>query len=518
MTDKGRTRNGAARGTMRERRNMNVNVYEERRARRGHDRDGGIGVLGPIGGGTTTAGSGVVLDLPVKASAAAGTAGDGAPADGGEGGLRGADGALKGAAGDGDASTEAKVAKETEEAAGPTGSSSPADSGSGASGADGSGGSGSSGGGSRGGGSGSGGGPFGGGPFGGGADDDGDEPEGLDRDELALRRLLKDTVGGIAPGDAALDRLRHAVPARRARKRQAVVGVAAAALLVGTAIPALVHVTNSGGDSDARPSIVGAGSDQPSQHDTGGAVDRDKREQDPKSDKAKEKKDKKDSKEKKEKGEGDKGRTDKPGGATGGPEPGSQDTAAASSPTCDAAQLSAVGSTGPTEADGKVYGTFRISNVSGDSCTVSGAGTVVAAAQGATEPGNVNVVDHTAGDAAVGLPDPAQESSALVLQPGAAYEVRFAWVPSATCPSEGGDPSPNPTPTDSGGAGGGGNGGSETGAPGGATPQLVREDENTVDGSVAVSLTADPGSPSASTTVGNACSGTVYKTGVLAAQ
>lgn len=364
---------------------------------------------------------------------------------------------------------------------------------------------------------GSGGGPFGGGPFGGGSDDpdDANDPDGLHGDELALRRLLQQAVQEIQPGDAALERLRHAVPARRARKRQALVGMAAAALLVGTAIPALVHVAGSGGDSDARPSIIGAGSNQPSQGDTGGSKDRGEH---GKGDKVKDKEDKKDKKEEKGKegkGKDGKGKDGKQGGATGGPDPTDDDTDAVSSPSCDAAQLGATGSVAPAEANGTVYGTFRISNTSGNSCTVSSAGSVNAAALGAADPTNVNVVDHTAGDAATGLPDPAQESSALVLKPGASYEVRFAFVPSGTCPSDGGDPSPNPTPSDTGGGNGGS--GSESGAPGGATTQLVPE-EGTEDGKVAVSLTAEPGSPSAGATVPNACAGTVYKTGVLAAQ
>ncbi|GGO42581.1 hypothetical protein [Streptomyces lasiicapitis] len=362
---------------------------------------------------------------------------------------------------------------------------------------------------------GSGGGPFGSGGGGGGGGDDGDEPEGLGDDERALRRLLQGAVKEIQPGDAALDKLRHAVPARRARKRQALVGMAAAALLVGTAIPALVHVAGSGGDSDARPSIVGAGSNQPTQGSTGQGKDRDRPGKDTKDDKSKGEKDKKDGKGKEGKGKEGKGKDrDKPG-ATGGTDPGAEDTAAPSSPSCDASQLgNATASAGTAEADGKVYGTFRVSNVSGSSCTVTSAGSVAAAAQGAADPTKVNVVDHTAGDAAVGLPDPAQESSSLVLQPGASYEVRFAWVPAASCPSDGGDPSPNPSPSD----GGAGGGGSESGAPDGTTTQLEREDGGTVDGSVAVSLTAEPGSPATGTTVSNACSGTVYKTGVLAAQ
>ncbi|WP_216678087.1 hypothetical protein [Streptomyces sp. MNP-20] len=354
-----------------------------------------------------------------------------------------------------------------------------------------------------------------GGPGGFSGSGDPDAPGGLADDELALRRMLRTAVEDIEPGDAALDRLRHAVPARRARKRQAFVGAAAVVLFAATAVPALVHVTRSSGDSDARPSIAGAGS---SQHSQGGSTegkgpDRPGKE----TGGGKEKKEKKDDKDKggkgKEKGSKDKGETGR-GGATGGTEPDDHGTDAVSSPACDATQLGASGSVGAADSEGKVYGTFRVANVSGSSCTVENAGAVAATAQGAASPSAVNVVDHTPGDG-TGLPDPAQEASSLVLKPGASYEVRFAWVPSAQCPSDGGEPTPNPSPSEGGAGGNGSEGG--TGDTGGVTPQLIRED-GTKDGSVAVSLTAEPGAPSADATVLNACSGTVYKTGVLPAQ
>ncbi|MGW4705839.1 hypothetical protein ACWEP1_36530, partial [Streptomyces sp. NPDC004285] len=66
-------------------------------------------------------------------------------------------------------------------------------------------------------------------------------------DELALRRLFQDAVGDLEPSLGSLEHLRRAVPARRARKRQAIVGAAAAAVLIGTAVPAFVHVAASGG-------------------------------------------------------------------------------------------------------------------------------------------------------------------------------------------------------------------------------------------------------------------------------
>lgn len=324
-------------------------------------------------------------------------------------------------------------------------------------------------------------------------------------DELALRRMMRSAVQEIEPGDRALERLRHAVPARRQRKRQAVVGMAAAALFIGTAIPALVHVTNSGGGSDDRPSIAGnseqtqGGSSQGK--GPGGGEKGESSGSGPS--KSKDKKDKKGKKDGKGKGEAS-------GGATGGPDdPAGMESAG--SPACAVDQLgNASGSAGVAEADGKVYGTFRVANVSGSTCTVSAPGSVSTATTGAADPAKVFVTDHVAGDAATGLPDPSQAVSSLVLQPGAAYEVKFAWVPSEACPTDSGEPSPDPSPTDN-------SGGTDGGTPGGVEPQMVREDGGVLDGGVTVSLTAPQGSPAAGATIANACAGTVYRTGMLSA-
>ncbi|MFG2498549.1 hypothetical protein ACGFSB_10100 [Streptomyces sp. NPDC048441] len=329
--------------------------------------------------------------------------------------------------------------------------------------------------------------------------------DGLGTDELALRRMMRTAVQEIEPGDQALERLRHAVPARRARKRQAVVGVAAAALFIGTAIPALVHVTNSGSGSDDRPSIAGNSEQTQGGSSQGKGPDGGEKGESSGSGPSKSK-DKKDKKGKK----GDKGKGEASGGATGGPDPAG--TASADSPACTAEQLgSPSGSAGVAEADGKVYGTFRIANVSGSRCTVSTAGDVSAAATGAADPAKIAVAEHVAGDAATGLPDPSQAVGSLVLAPGAAYEVKFAWVPSEACPTEGGgDPSPDPTPSEDGG-------GTNGGSPDGTEPQMVREDGGVVEGGVTVSLTASSGAPGAGTSIANACAGTVYRTGMLSA-
>ncbi|WP_334594825.1 hypothetical protein [Streptomyces sp. B21-083] len=56
-----------------------------------------------------------------------------------------------------------------------------------------------------------------------------------------------------------------------------------------------------------------------------------------------------------------------------------------------------------------------------------------------------------------------------------------------------------------------------TGGDTGTSAQLLTEDGTVADGSVAVSYTAEAGSPTVTATVSNACAGTVYKTGVMAA-
>ena len=94
----------------------------------------------------------------------------------------------------------------------------------------------------------------------------------------------------------------------------------------------------------------------------------------------------------------------------------------------------------PADTNGKVYGSFRVVNISDSDCTVDGSGSVLAEARGSADGDSVYVVDHTAGDAATGLPDPTTEKPELILKPGQAYEVRFAWVPAEGGP--GGCPTP----------------------------------------------------------------------------
>ncbi|MEU9284933.1 hypothetical protein AB0D57_09445 [Streptomyces sp. NPDC048275] len=331
-------------------------------------------------------------------------------------------------------------------------------------------------------------------------------PEGFGSDELALRRLLHQAVQEIEPTDGTLEHLRRAVPARRARKRQALVGMAAAALFIGTAVPALVHVSNASG-SNPDPSIAGnssqvqGGTSQGKGPDGGGSVT------DGGSSASHEQ-----GKPGSKTSTPDKGKGTSTGAATGGPAPSAS---AESAPACTAIQLGGVTSTvGAPDATGAVYGSFTISNVSTTSCTVSGSGAVSTAVQGAADPAKITVVSHVAGDVATGLPDPSTEVASLVLPPSASYAVEFAWVPSETCPTTGTEPSPDPTtPTDDSTTSGGT--GTDTGGTGTSTQLLT--DEGVADGSVTVSHTDATGAVTASTTVSNACAGTVYRTGMLSA-
>ncbi|MGW0081956.1 hypothetical protein [Streptomyces sp. NPDC003393] len=347
------------------------------------------------------------------------------------------------------------------------------------------------------------------------------DPEGLDPDELALRRMLHQAVQEVEPREGALDHLRHAVPARRARKRQAAVGMAAAALFIGTAIPALVHVSDAGG-SGVDPAIAG----QASQAQGGTGQGKDPDGGDGTASGASGRTPGKGSSGRPDDHRGD-GKSATPGGGNAGADTGGPSASAdTEAPVCKAPQLgSATATIGAPDTSGAVYGTFRVTNVSKGSCTVGGPGTVTTLAQGAADTSKITVTQHIAGDPATALPNPSTEVAGLVLTPGSAYEMKFAWVPSETCPTtsggagSGGTPTGAPSPDPSSSPDSGATGGTSTGT--GTVPdtktQLMTEDGGTADGSVVVTHTPEAGSPAVSATVPKACAGTVYHTGVLAA-
>ncbi|MGP3999567.1 hypothetical protein [Streptomyces sp. 8N706] len=328
-------------------------------------------------------------------------------------------------------------------------------------------------------------------------------PDGLGGDEQALRRLLHTAVEEIEPAPDALEQLRHAVPARRARKRQALVGAAAAVILAGTAVPALVHVARSDGVTEAHPANAGH-----SERTHGGAEGTQSETEDGT-------KERRPSGKETKGGERGKGGTKddtsrQPGGSTAGGGVDPSETMAATSPTCARNQLAGgIASPGTMDGSSAVYGSFQVTNTSGTACTVDGGGQVVAAAQGAADSTRISVLDHTAGDPATGLPDPATQPQQVILQPGVAYEVKFAWIPadggSGGCPAPGSSPDP-------------GSSGS-AGEPEGQSAAETSADEpgTQPSGSVELSHTPQAGDPAAANaTITNVCAGTIYRTGALA--
>ncbi|MEU9608018.1 hypothetical protein [Streptomyces sp. NPDC048057] len=323
-------------------------------------------------------------------------------------------------------------------------------------------------------------------------------------EEQDLRQLFQGAVGDLQPSAGALDHLRVAVPARRARKRQLLIGAVATAVLTATAVPAFVTVANSGGDSSTNTVNTGHGEvsdggrgEGPGatggDHGPGGPTDGDRpgRDTDP-------------SRSPVDPSEASSGDGDTDDSASPSNEPAAQARA------CAAGQLDVTTARADRpDSDGRVYGTFRVANVSATDCEVNGRGSVDFQARGAADKAKIKVVDHTAGDQVPGLPDPSEEKPALLLKPDSAYEVRFAWVPNETCAPTG--PSPTPTPSDGGASGGNGGG---AGTPPGEPPVSTFESAGS-DGSVAVTHTAQPGAPTAETTIPNACAGTIYRTGVL---
>ncbi|MFH8592892.1 hypothetical protein [Streptomyces rimosus] len=365
-----------------------------------------------------------------------------------------------------------------------------------------------------------------------GPDDDGsgigsESGSGVGEDEL--RRLLRSAVDDLEPAPDALDHLRRAVPARRRRRRHAVVGAAAALLLGGTSIPAMVHVASFSDGPEDRPANAastqrtpggttgshGEGTERTGKPPTGNGGK--KTEEGTKT---------------AEPGKGPDKNGKQPGtGAGTTPDPSA--TMDVTSPACSRAQLgNGVSHVGPADSAGRVYGAFRVVNTSDTTCSVEGGGQVGVLAQGSTNSSRISVVDHTAGDAAPGLPDPITTPDQLVLKPGQAYEVKFAWVP-----AEGGGvtgcaappPSPSPGPskapgetspgasaaaTDGGSGGGttggGGQAGGDDGTPGGGSKPP---------GGVVLNHTPEAGEPAAADAkIPDACAGTVYRTEALPAK
>ncbi|GAA1963877.1 hypothetical protein GCM10009738_44090 [Kitasatospora viridis] len=262
--------------------------------------------------------------------------------------------------------------------------------------------------------------------------------------EQVVRALLHRSVEGIQPAPDALARIRRAVPARRARYRQAWTGAALIVVLSAVAVPTLNGLgalqLSDGSAAGSSPTSAGSGSA------TAGSAARSGRPVVP---------------------------LPVPETASAVPAP----TSAPASPSASAGapSTSPTAATGPSsaapacqrgdlgtgavtvglpDAAGRVYGNFSVNNVSGHPCLLGDPGTLSGQLSGGT--GTVRVLDHTAGDPAGGLPAATPfPAGGLLLAAGAGYQLPFAWVPDAACPSGGqqsGGQSPTTAPAPTGGA------------------------------------------------------------------
>lgn len=346
--------------------------------------------------------------------------------------------------------------------------------------------------------------------------------------EEALRRLLHDAADGLNPRPGALDEIRQAIPARRARRRHMLVGAGAAALVVGVTLPlmqagvvpgplnnesssnAAQSQPSDSADSDERDGSVSGGqegSDQDS-GDTGGSGDAERDD-----------------------------RSDAPSDPNSSSPDG--DSQISNAPTCGPDQLGEGDvEVGDPDSKGRIYGSFELSNVSDQTCRVRGRDGLTASGVGRVPTAGVQVLDHTPGGRASALPDPSQQNGPVILRPGETYEVKFAWIPSP----EGGqacvpkDEEPDPSEPPPGGPGGGsgdpGSGGNEGGdgdneggdgdneggdGDDGMNPQANGGSGGDQDGSAVVlnykPAAGEPRLPAAY--LDSACPGTVYRTGPM---
>jgi len=327
--------------------------------------------------------------------------------------------------------------------------------------------------------------------------------------ERELRVLLHRVVDEVQPDPAALPRIQRAVPRRRARQRNVWTGAAAAVLLTAAAVPAIHGVQHF--DLSGGPASGSAVADA----DHVGTVGPD--------------------------GSGATGRPHTPRPASqataSAGTPAGADTASASGslssgtggpsagtapvPGCERADLGqASAHLAAADGSGKVYGWFTVRNTSGRSCELTGAGTVLVSSASGTDPSKVKVVEHTAGDPAGALPDPAGAPRSLVLAPQAGYQVQFGWVPDAPCAKSAAPSGQSGTaPTAGAQAAGADSRSAETSAvstadataspTAGASPTPTPTGEAP---SITLAHTPESGGPAVATAVVNgACTGTVYR-------
>ncbi|WP_051970158.1 hypothetical protein [Kitasatospora azatica] len=311
-------------------------------------------------------------------------------------------------------------------------------------------------------------------------------------EEQALRALLHRAVAGVQPAPDALPRIRSAVPARRARYRHAWTGAVLIALVSAVAVPTLQGLGALQLSDGSAPSAGLAPGGEASTA-TGGTHRHSSNPSVPVPVPAQ--------------GGSASATSSAPAtdpGATGAPSPSPSTVAASASgtasapttPGCAPGDLGGATATAqPADSSGRVYGVFSVANVSGHACLLAAPGPISATATGA---GTVQVVAHTTGDPATALPPPGPTApTARLLSAGGGYQLRFAWVPDTTCPTNGQNAVPpaatsgaSPTTSSSGGP-------SPAGSPVGHGPVRSNGSPAAADASAATSPSPAAPSPSA---------------------
>ncbi|QMU67139.1 hypothetical protein [Streptacidiphilus sp. P02-A3a] len=342
--------------------------------------------------------------------------------------------------------------------------------------------------------------------------------------ESELRDLLHRSVSGLEPAAGSLDALRRAVPQRRARRRR--YSGAATALVLGVlgglALHSLAGVGSLTEGSQAGPGYQNAAT--ASTAPSGGAS--------PSADAPTTYPQQPDGA-----GAGwataSRSGAAEPSGAVSGSRSGSAvpwvspsglpdagTVGAGAAAECTRAQLGAGAATvGAPGADGTVYGSFQVANVSQSTCQVSLPGTVSVLAVSGTTANRIAVVQHSAADPATQLPTPAATPGPVLLAPGQAYVVDFAWVPATGAEASAcADDSAPSSPTTESSAPSGTSAGAAGSAPPGEGTAPTISPPSTGEPTVTIAHTPGAGDPlAASAVLPGACSGTVYDTLPLAA-
>lgn len=356
------------------------------------------------------------------------------------------------------------------------------------------------------------------------------------RAEESLRQLLHGVADRVEPDPTSLEQIQHAIPIRRARRRNTFIGAGAAALAVGVTLPLMqagvvpgplndragnaAHSAHADSEeaNGADALAGGQGGDSvpgPERHHNGA-------------------------------GGGEQETPSNSPAGSGSPSAGDEELSS-TAPSCSNTQLGNPDvAVGDPDSQGRVYGSFQLSNISDEACRVRDGDGMTATGKGRADGVAFQVLEHTSGGRASELPDPSETRGPVILRPGESYEVQFAYLPApetgVRCvpkdDKEPTDPPPGEGGDDGGDGGEGGDGGGSEGADGGGdggdeapggeggdggsgesgvTVLSSRGAGDTEsEGAVLLNYTPAAGDPQLPTAyVKSSCPGTVYRTGPL---